>query len=389
MTAAVRTRDVPTLLLGALTFLAPFSIDVSLPGLPAIAAAIHAPGGTMQWTLSAYVLANGVGQLVWGPLSDRYGRRPIVLIGLGLFAAAAFACAFVNDVAALIALRLLQGFGSCAGSVCAFAIVQDLALPPQVGAARQAAISAVNNVGPLAAPIAGVWILSGLGWRQLYAIPALLGMIVLLAATALLPETATTSAGAALQRYRRVFALPRTAGLAPMIFALFAGYFAMISGSPFALVAQLHLSTTGFAGAFALEAASALLGSFVASGLAARFRPEQQLAAALALALAAGTANGVTGIWTPTVAAFVATMSFYAFAFGIAVPSTFTLALAEAGADSGVASGVLGSALSLGGATGSALGGLVPLVPSAAAGSIAAVAVCAAALTYGLSQHEP
>ncbi len=385
---APRSRDVPTVLLGALTFLSPFSIDVSLPGLPAIAAAIHAPGGVMQWTLAAYVLATGTGQLFWGPMSDRYGRRPVVLAGLALFALSASASALVTDVAVLIALRFLQGLGSCAASVCAFAVVQDLRLPASETAARQALISAINNIGPLAAPLAGVGILALLGWRWLYAVPALVGLGVLVAALALLPETSPRTAGHVADRYRRVLALPRTVPLALTIFALFAGYFAMISGSPFALVAQLHLSTTAFAAAFALEAGCALLGSFATSRLARRFTSETLLGGGLAIALAAGLANAIGGVGWPHPAIFIGTMSVYAFSFGIALPSAFSLALRPAGGDAGVASGILGAALSLGGAAGSALGGSLPLPPSSAIGCVVAGGACMAGLSYLRSRPE-
>ena len=381
MTTA-RPHDVPTVLLGALTFLAPFSIDVSLPGLPAIAATIHAPGGLMQWTLSAFVFATGAGQLVWGPFSDRYGRRPTVLIGLALFVASAFACAIVTDVGVLIALRFVQGIGACAGSVCAFAIVQDLTLAPAVRASRQAMISSISSIGPLAAPIAGVAILTALGWRSLYAIPAALGAALLIVVILRLPETAPLTPGTPFERYRRVLALPRTAGFTAMIFALFGGYFAMISGSPFALVAQLHLSTVAFAGAFALEAGSSLLGSFITSRLAFRFDSATLLRASLAIALAAGVVNGITGNWFPSPAAFILTMSVYAFAFGIALPSAFSLALALAGPDAGVASGVLLAGLSLGGAAASAVSGALPFAPTMAIGCVVVAAACAAVIAY-------
>jgi DHA1 family bicyclomycin/chloramphenicol resistance-like MFS transporter len=388
MMRRLRRRDVPTLVIGALTFLAPFSIDVSLPGLPSIARTIGAPGGAMQWTLSAFILASGAGQLMWGPLSDRYGRRPIVIAGLALFALSAFACSIAHHAGELIALRFVQGLGSSAGSVCAFAIVTDLALPPADTTRRQAVISSISNVGPLAAPVAGVWILAALGWRALYAIPALLGAIVLAAVIVLVPETAPKTAATTLERYRRVFALPRTLGLAGMIFAFFAGYFAMISGSPFALVAQLGIATPFFAAAFATEAASALLGSFVASRLTQRFDAERQLRAALILAVAAAACNAVAGIWFPAAWSFVASMSVYAFAFGVALPSAFSLALADAEPDAGVASGVLGAAISLGGAAGSALGGALPFAPTTAIGLVVIGAACASALSYRWSLRE-
>ena len=380
-----RANRVSTLLLGGLVFLAPFSIDVSLPGLPSIAAALRAPGGLMQWTLSAFVLATGGAQLVWGPVSDRLGRRPVILIGLALYVIAAFACADVSNVGLLIALRFVQGLGSCAGSVCAYAVIQDLMLPPPERASRQALLSAINNVGPLAAPIAGVWILSALGWRPLYAIPAVLGAIVLVAVAVLLPETAPKTPGAAFERYLRVFALPRTFAFAVMIFALFSGYFAMISGSPFVFVAQLHVSTTAFAIAFATEAAAALVGSFVASRLAKTVSSERLLAGALAIALVAALANGAAGNWAPSPLAFILTMSLYAFAFGIALPSAFTLALADAGPDAGVASGVLGAGLSLGGAAGSAISGVLPFAASMSTGIVVTCAGCAAVLCYRAS----
>jgi DHA1 family bicyclomycin/chloramphenicol resistance-like MFS transporter len=365
-----------------MTFLAPFSIDVSLPGLPSIARAVGAPPGMLQWTLSAYVLASGAGQLVWGPLSDRFGRRPIVLAGLALFALSAFACSIAHDAGTLIALRFVQGLGSSAGSVCAFAIVTDLALPAAEATRRQAVISSISNVGPLAAPVVGVWILAALGWRALYAIPALVGALVLVAVVVLVPETAPKTAATTLERYRRVFALPRTLGLAAMVFAFFAGYFAMISGSSFALVAQLGIGTPLFAAAFATEAASALLGSFVASRLARRVDAERLLRAALALAVVAAACNALAGIGFPAAWSFVASMSLYAFAFGVALPSAFALALADAEPDAGVASGVLGAAISLGGAAGSALSGALPFAPTFAIGCVVVLAAAAAVACY-------
>jgi DHA1 family bicyclomycin/chloramphenicol resistance-like MFS transporter len=382
---AVRSRDVPTLLLGALAFLAPFAVDVSLPGLPTIATAIRAPGGLMQWTLSAYVLATGVGQLVWGPISDRYGRRPVILIGLVLYATSALGCAVVHDVAILILLRFVQGIGACAGYVCAVAIVQDLPLPENERVSRQATIGSVTNIGPLVAPVAGVAILEFFGWRALYAAPALLGLGALAAVMLVLPETSPRMGGTAVERYRRVLALPRAWPYAWMTFTFFGAYFAMIGGSPFALVTQLHLSTRQFAGAFTLEALCALIGSFAASRLALRIPAEPLLAGAIALGAAAALANGITGIAFVSPAAYVATMSVFAFAFGVALPSAYSLVLADAGPDAGVASGVLGAALSFGGAVGGTLSGALPFAPTVRIGLVAAVAACAAALCYRAS----
>jgi DHA1 family bicyclomycin/chloramphenicol resistance-like MFS transporter len=385
---APRVRDVSTLLLGALSFLAPFAVDVSLPGLPDIATAIHAPGGLVQWTLSAYVLATGLGQLVWGPISDTYGRRPVVLIGLALYAGSAFACAFASDVGVLIALRFVQGIGACAGLSCAAAIVQDLPLAEHERASRLATIEAVINVGPLVAPVIGVAILATFGWRALYGAPAILGVLAFVAIAVLLWETAERTPTSAIDRYRRVLSLPRTVPFALTLFMLFAGYFAMIGGSSFALVDQLHLTTPEFAGAFTIEALCALVGSLVATRLALRVNPGLLLRIAIGVAVAAGIANGATGIAFASPAAFVATMSLYALAFGVALPAAITLVLAESGPDAGAAAGLLGFALSAGGAAGSALAGTLPFAPTVAIGIVTGVAACASGLSYRFAPHS-
>jgi DHA1 family bicyclomycin/chloramphenicol resistance-like MFS transporter len=384
---ATRVRDVSTLLLGALAFLAPFAVDVSLPGLPEIATAMRAPGGLVQWTLSAYVFATGLGQLAWGPISDTYGRRPVVLIGLAMYVVSAFACAAVHDVTTLIVLRFVQGIGACAGLSCAAAIVQDLPLPEHERVSRLAKIESVINVGPLVAPVAGVAVLAAFGWRALYVAPAILGVLAFIAIVVLLWETAERTTSSPLERYRRVLALPRTIPYGLTVFMLFAGYFAMIGGSSFALVDQLHLTTTAFAGAFTLEALCALIGSFAASRLAHRIDPGPLLGVAIGIAIAAGIANGVTGIAFISPVAFVATMSVYALAFGVALPSAFALVLAESGPDAGVAAGVIGAMLSFGGAAGNALSGALPFAPTVAIGGVTAAAACAAALSYLASRR--
>src|ERR1700722_2876859 len=169
------------ILLGALTMLPPLSIDVSLPGLPLIAQSLHAPGSTIAWTLSAFVLAFGAGQLALGPLSDRYGRRPVLLYGLAVFAFLAVACAFVTNVYVLVALRFIQGVAASAGTVCARAIVADITSDRAKATSLQAYISVTNSLAPILAPIAGVVILAFFGWRWLYAGLAVAGVALILA----------------------------------------------------------------------------------------------------------------------------------------------------------------------------------------------------------------
>ncbi len=201
-------------LLGALTMLPPLSIDISLPGLPLIARALNATPALLQWTLSAFVLAFGIGQLVLGPLSDRVGRRPVLLSGMALFTLAGIGCTLATDARMLVALRLLQGVGACAGTVCARAIAQDLSSDRAGATFRQAVLSAVNSFAPVIAPLLGAAILLTLGWRHLYSVLAIVGVILFVMVAAVLPETSPRVASDVASAYRRVLQLPRTLGLA-------------------------------------------------------------------------------------------------------------------------------------------------------------------------------
>src|ERR1019366_8888686 len=122
--------------------------------------------------LSAFILAFGVGQLVLGPLSDRYGRRPVLIWGLALYALTGIACTLVADARVLVALRLLQGLGACAGTVCARAIAQDLSTDRAGATFRQSVLASVNSFAPVIAPLLGAVVLATLGWRSLYGVLA-------------------------------------------------------------------------------------------------------------------------------------------------------------------------------------------------------------------------
>lgn len=370
------------LLLGTLTMLPPLSIDVSLPGLPVIARALGAPGGAMQWTLSAFVLAFGFGQLILGPLSDRFGRRRVLIGGLALFTLAGFACASATNVYMLIALRFAQGFGACAGTVCARAIAQDVSTERAGATKRQAFLSAVNAIAPVIAPLIGVGILAKLGWRPLYGALSVLGIALVVLVVRALPETSPRVAQDIVTAYRRVLRLPRTAGLATFTFASFFAYFAMISGSPFALVVQLHVSSTLFAIAFALNALTLLAGSFVAGILTKYVSSERIFAGGITLLLVAGVVTWGVNAFAPSVIGFTATMSFLAFGFGIAFPNAFSAALAAAKNDAGLTSGILGAGQMIGGAVGSAIAGALPLAPAASIGTVVLVGTAVASLGY-------
>jgi len=130
------------LLLGALTALPPLSIDASLPAFPATARAFAVAPGALGATLGAFMIAFALGQLIWGPLSDQYGRRPTILIGLALYACAGFACAFARDAPELIAARFAQGLTACASTVGARAMIRDIFTERRQAAQMQGYVAA-------------------------------------------------------------------------------------------------------------------------------------------------------------------------------------------------------------------------------------------------------
>ncbi|MDH5577517.1 MAG: MFS transporter, partial [Betaproteobacteria bacterium] len=202
-----------TVLLGVLFALTALGTDAWLPALPVAAAALDAPVAGMQLTVTTFFLGLAGGQLVWGPLSDRYGRKPVLLAGLGLALAASAACAASGSTAALVMARLVQGFGMSAGPVMARTIVRDLHAQEQ--AARLfARMGIVFGVIPIAAPLAGGLMVTLGGWRAVF---GLLGALVaLLLATVALRVAETAPAARASSRpadiartFRAIAAEPR------------------------------------------------------------------------------------------------------------------------------------------------------------------------------------
>lgn len=174
--------------LGLLSAVGPIAIDMYMPGLPIIAAAFGTDVGAAQLTLVAFFLALAVGQPIYGPLADAYGRRRPLIGGLVLFTAAGIACVFAPDIETLIGLRFIQGFGICAAAVMVRAVIRDLYTGPE--AARLLSLTfLVLGVSPLLAPLAGSFFIEVFSWQSVFWVFAAIGLIGLGAAVWLLPET--------------------------------------------------------------------------------------------------------------------------------------------------------------------------------------------------------
>ena len=301
------------LLLGALTASGPLSIDMYLPALPAIGRSLHATPAAMQQTVAAFFIGMAAGQLVYGPLSDRIGRRPPLLFGLVLYAVASAGCALAQSESLLIAARVAQALAGCAGMVIARAIVRDRFHYNEV-LHIFSLLSLVMGLAPILAPLLGGWLLSAAGWRWIFGFQALFGAAAAVAAFVLLPEsrseaTARNARGEhPLQSYLALLRQPRLVGF--VLTGAFSGaaLFTYVAASPDVLIGVFHVPPSRFGLFFGVNAFGLIGATQINARLARRVPFEVILkwanlavfAASLLLAVDAVTGfGGLAGIMVP------------------------------------------------------------------------------------------
>lgn len=259
------------LILSALLAFASISTDLYLPAMPVMAQALHANSGTLELTVSGYLIGFSVGQLFWGPFSDRFGRRLPVALGLGLFIIGSAGCALAASGHAMIGWRVVQAIGACANVVLARAMVRDL-YEGRAAAQKMSTLMTIMAIAPLAGPTLGGQIMHLASWQAIFWVLVLVGLLTLASLT-LLPETlpatrrAPTSLGAIVSRYGALLRNARFLGYAAAGGFFYAGTFAYIAGSPFAYISYHHvpaqlyglLFAAGIVGVMATNQANARL----------------------------------------------------------------------------------------------------------------------------------
>lgn len=281
------------LILSALLAFASISTDLYLPGMPVMAADLHADGGTMELTISGYLAGFSVGQLFWGPFSDRFGRRLPVALGCLLFIAGSAGCALSTSGTTLIAWRLVQAFGACANVVLARAMVRDL-YEGQRAAQKMSTLMTVMAIAPLAGPSVGGQILHLLSWHAIFWTLVLLGGATL---TSLLwlPETlpperrSPTSLPAIAKRYGALLRTPKFLAYICTGGFFYAGTFAYIAGSPFAYIEYHHVSPQWYGALFG----AGIVGLMVTNQLNARLLKRR---GSDAMMLMGGIISGIAGV---------------------------------------------------------------------------------------------
>jgi DHA1 family bicyclomycin/chloramphenicol resistance-like MFS transporter len=312
--------------LALLLGLQPVSTDVYLPALPMLTLALGAPMRSAQLTMSALILAFGLAQMVWGPVADRVGRRPVLLLGLTLYCGASIGAALAGSIETLVVWRALQGAALAAAIVCARAIVRDLYEPEQGAQVMALALSGLGVIA-LCGPLAGGLAAALWGWRAPLALVALAGAVTLAFVAWRLPETLRTPSPQAtqlaplLRLWLDIARHPVFRAWALLVACTYGGLFTVLAGSSFVYMDVLGLSPAGYGAAMAVGSLSYIAGTFVCRrwirryGMAGAVRRGAWTTMAGGASMAGLAAFGVQGVW-----ALLLPQCLFVFGHGIHLP---------------------------------------------------------------------
>ncbi|MEU3886963.1 multidrug effflux MFS transporter [Streptomyces sp. NPDC029041] len=362
-----RTGLLVTFLLGSLTAVPPLAMDMYLPSLPEVTRSLHAPAATVQLTLTACLAGMALGQLVVGPMSDRWGRRRPLLAGLAVFVAATVLCALAPTVETLVAFRLAQGLAGAAAIVIARAVVRDL-YDGMAMARFFSTLMLISGVAPIVAPLIGGQVLRVTDWRGVFVVLTAIGVLIGVLVWTKLPETLEPAerhgggVGEALRAMRGLLADRAFAGYMLTGGFAFAALFAYISASPFVIQEIYGASPQTFSLLFGVNSVGlVVVGQINGKILVGRVSLDRVLGIGLTIVITAATALllmslgvfGEVGL-VPVAAALFVLMS----AMGITLPNTQALALMRTKHAAGSASALLGTSSFLIGAVASPLVGV-------------------------------
>lgn len=337
------------LVLGLLTAIGPFSIDMYLPAFPDIAKGLNTSVSQVMLSLSSFFIGISAGQLLYGPLLERYGRKKPLYAGICAYLLASLGCALAASVQALIILRLLQALGGCVGMVAARAMVRDL-FEVKENARIFSTLMLVVAVSPIIAPTLGGYVTAVLGWRYVFAILIMIALVIMAGVFFLLPETKEPNPHFSLKpkpilnNFWGVIRHPQFATYALTGAVSNAGLYAYISGSPYVFMEIFHVSEKQYGWIFALIAMGLIGASQVNSVLLKNYSNEQIIKVAL-------RCQGVIGILLAAISLLgwseLFLIIFLIFLFlscqGFIFPNASALSLAPFGHNAGSASALLGA----------------------------------------------
>jgi DHA1 family bicyclomycin/chloramphenicol resistance-like MFS transporter len=345
-TAPAKFRPPPLWLLALLTFSGTLAMHIFIPALPIASADLGTNSAAIQLTISFYIFGLALGQLIVGPLADRFGRRPVLMVGLCLYTIAGLASALAPDINFLLVARLFQALGGCTGLVLGRAIVRDTSELSEA-ARRLALMNLVVVLGPGVAPIIGGAMAEFLGWRSIYFALCGMGFVGLVLTWFLLPETGglsrSQSSANVMRSYGHLFSSPAFLGYAIGGGCSTTSMYAFIAAAPFVFINDLHRSGREVGIYLAIIFIGIWLGSLVASRLARRTAIANLMVKANLLSLASALFLLIvvlTGHLSVILA--VGSMMVFTFGVGIASPSAMAEALSVNPRIAGSSSGVYG-----------------------------------------------
>lgn len=349
-TAGLLRPRAPLWLLASVTFSGTLAMHIFVPALPLAATDLAASPGAMQLTISVYILGLAIGQLLYGPLSDRFGRRPVLLIGLLLYSVAGLASALAPDVRILVVARLFQAIGGCSGLVLGRAIVRD-GVNVDEATRRLAIVSLIVNVGPGLAPLVGAELGTYLGWRSIFFALTALGVINFLITWRLLPETApkrsahheARKSSELWSNFRQLITSRAFLGYAIGGGCATTSMYAFISAAPFIFTDQLHQPNEDVGIYLAVIVGALWFGSVVASRVAGRVAVNHQMIGGNLLSVAgAFIFLGVVLFGTLNMPVTIGSMILFTFGVGVSSPPALAEAMSVNPKVIGSASGVYG-----------------------------------------------
>ncbi|WP_426182186.1 multidrug effflux MFS transporter [Pseudomonas sp. TWRC1-2] len=332
-------------LLTVLIGLPRITLDMHLPALPAMADDFHASDSQLQLTLTLYALGSAISLLVSGPLTDRFGRRPVLLSGLLVYAVATVACALADSIGVLIVARLFQALGGCCTTVIGRVIVRDY-FDRHEQARLLGLISMAMAISPMAAPVLGSLMLPFIHWRGLFIVLAVIGVTLCLVVFRRLPETRPPEVAAAppsnlLRLYGQLLRDRYFLRYSLAIGCVYSTYFPFISESSALLQRGFHLSAAAYALVFAATISGYMLGANLFRRLVLRVEADQLISAAIALnvlgcVMLAGATVALPQAWLAIVLPMVVIMV----SVGMVIPACQLSVLQPYGAIAGTASGL-------------------------------------------------
>ena len=387
-----------TLLLALLTGLGPLSMDMYLPSLPAIGQALNATTAQTQLTISTYLIGFAVGQIIYGPISDRFGRKPVMLVALVLYGVASIVCATTQSIETLMAVRFVQAFGGAGSIVLARAVVRDLYSGVRAGR-ELSLMGSITAFAPIVAPVIGGVLQTAFGWRASFYLLVIFAAVSAAAAARYLPETLRQrtpgpfSLASMGRLYRSVLEHRGFLAYLGILTTTFTGLLAWVSGASIVMQGVYGLSPVEFGATYAVGAVGYMLGTHTAARIVMRLGLDRTIGiGAVALAVGGLAMVAVVALGLAHVAWLVGAMTIYLAGMGLVLPQTMAGALTPFPDRAGTASSVMGfTQQGCAAIAAAAIGAYLGQSAWPVAGVVAAMGCLALliwALTRGVRKHD-